>query len=83
MQTGKSGRVGKVGFVSHKGYGFVDLHDGTRVFAHAGVLNGMKSGQEVEVEIEEGHLGPKVSGIWKKVENPVDKEGTKLYSRED
>ena len=66
MQTGKLGRVG---FVSHKGYGFVDLHDGTRVFAHASLLKGMESGQEVEVEVEDGHLGPTASGIWPKAED--------------
>jgi len=76
MQTGKRGRPGKVGFVSHKGYGFVNLEDGTRVFAHASLLNGMESGQEVVVDVDDGHLGPTASGIWLKVQAEDVSSGT-------
>ena len=66
---GKSRRLGKVGFVSDKGYGFVDLEDDTRVFAPGGMLQGLAKGQEVVVDVDEGHLGPTASGLWPKAQD--------------
>lgn len=50
-------REGRISWVGPRGYGFVDLHCGQKVFAHANVIGGRKVGHEVLVKVFDGPLG--------------------------
>ena len=59
MHTGKIKKI-----VPDRGFGFIDDTDGREVFFHQSVLEGveisaLRSGQEVEFEIEKTNKGPR------------------------
>jgi cold shock CspA family protein len=49
--------TGRVRWISEKGYGFVELDDGSSAFADARLLKNFDSGDEVLVEVKPGELG--------------------------
>ena len=63
MHTGKIKKI-----VSDRGFGFIDDTDGREVFFHQSALEGiefsaLKSGQEVEFEVEKSDKGPRAINI--------------------
>jgi CspA family cold shock protein len=64
--------VGKVKlFSAEKGYGFIEIEDGSDVFVHFSAIQdeGFKTlneGQDVEFEIVEGARGPQAANVVKK-----------------
>ena len=55
-------------FNESKGYGFVQMDDGTDVFVHYSGIAGegfktLQEGQEVEFEVEQGEKGPRAVNV--------------------
>jgi len=55
-------------FNESKGYGFVQMDDGTDVFVHYSGIAGegfktLQEGQEVQFEVEQGEKGPRAINV--------------------
>jgi CspA family cold shock protein len=55
-------------FNESKGYGFIQMDDGTDVFVHYSGIGGegfktLQEGQEVQFEVEQGEKGPRAISV--------------------
>ena len=55
-------------FNEAKGYGFIQMEDGTDVFVHYSGIAGegfktLQEGQEVQFEVEQGEKGPRATNV--------------------
>ncbi|MGD8238233.1 MAG: cold-shock protein [Armatimonadota bacterium] len=61
--------TGKVKWFNEaKGYGFIEMDDGTDVFVHYSGIAGegfktLQEGQEVEFAVEQGEKGPRATNV--------------------